>query len=67
MSVLKIEGVEKLLGALGADLGERLAHGERGAGVLGHGIGQDLGVGAVNGEDIGLVAGAGGQKRFTGH
>ena len=67
VAVLKIKGVEELLGALGADLGERLAHGERGAGVLGHGVGQDLGVGAVDGEDIGLVAGAGGQKRFTGH
>ena len=34
--------------------------------VLGHGVGQDLGVGAVNGIDIGLVAGAGGRERFTG-
>ena len=62
VAVLKIEGIEELLGALGADFGERLAHGERGAGVLGHGIGQHLGVGAVDGEDVGLVAGAGGRK-----
>ena len=67
MTVLEIEGVEELLGALGADLGQRLAHGERGTGVLGHGVGQDFRVGAVNGKDIGLVAGAGGKKRFTGH
>ncbi len=67
VAVLKIEGVEELLGALGADFGQRLAHGERGAGVLGHGVGEDFGVGAVDGEDFGLVAGAGGQERFTGH
>ena len=67
VAVLKIKCVEELLGALGADFGERLAHGERGAGVLGHGVGQDFGIGAVDGEDIGLVAGAGGEKRFTGH
>jgi len=67
MPVLKIKGVQKLLGALRADLCQRLAHRERGAGILGHGIRQDLGVGAVDGVDIGLVAGAGGQKRFTGH
>ena len=30
-------------------------------------IGQHLGVGAVNGENFGLVTGAGGSKRFTGH
>jgi hypothetical protein len=62
VAVLKIKGVEELLGALGADFGQGLAHGERGAGVLGHGVGQDLGVGAVDGEDFGLVAGAGGRK-----
>ena len=67
VAVLKIKGVEKLLGALAADFGQRLAHGESGAGVLGHGVGQHFGVGAVDGEDFGLVAGAGGHKRFTGH
>ena len=67
MAVLEIKGIEELLGALGADFGQGLAHGERRAGVLGHGIGQDFGVGAVDGEDFGLVAGAGGEKRFTGH
>ena len=67
MAVLKIKGVEELLGALRADLSERLAHGERGAGIFGHGVGQDFRVGAVDGVDIGLIAGGGGQKRFTGH
>ena len=67
MAVLEIEGVEELLGALGADFGQRLAHGERGAGVFGHGEGENLGVGAVDGEDFGLRAGAGREKRFTGH
>ena len=61
VAVLEVEGVEELLGALGADLGERLAHGEGGAGVLGHGVGEDLGVGAVDGVDVGgsTVGGAG--------
>ena len=54
MAVLEVEGVEELLGALGGDLGEGLLHGERGAGVLGHGVGEDLGVGAVDGVDVGL-------------
>src|SRR5208283_3618710 len=67
VAVLEIKGVEELAGALGADLGEGLAHGERGAGVPGHGEGQDFGIGAVDGEDISLVTGGGGGKRFTGH
>ena len=62
MAVLEIECVEELLGALGADFGQRFAHGERRTRVLGHGIGQHFGVGSVNGIDIGLVAGAGGRK-----
>ena len=67
VAVLKIKGVEELLGSLAVDLGQRFAHRKRGAGVLGHGVGQDLGVGAVDGEDFGLVACAGRHKRFTGH
>ena len=67
VAVLKIKGVQELLGALRADLRQRLAHGECGAGILGHGIGQHLRLGSVNGEDFGLVAGAGGHNRFTGH
>ena len=67
VAVLEVEGVEELLGALGADLGEGLAHGEGGAGVLGHGVGQHFGVGSVDREDAGLVMGAGREKRFTGH
>ena len=67
VAVLEIKGVEELLGALGGDFVERFAHGEGGAGVLGHGVGQELGAGAVDGEDLGLVAGAGGRKRIAGH
>ena len=62
VAVLKIKGVQKLLGALGADLGQRLAHRQRGAGILGHGIGQNFRVGAMNGENFGLIARAGGEK-----
>ena len=67
MAVLKIKGIQELLGALGADFGQGLAHGERGAGVLGHGESKDLGIGAMDGENFGLRAGAGRQKSFTGH
>ena len=67
VAVLEVEGGEELLGALGGDFVERFAHGEGGAGVFGHGVGQNLGVGSVDGKDLGLVAGAGGEKRFTGH
>ncbi len=67
VAVLKIKGVEELLGALGADFGKRLAHGERGAGVLGHGEGEDLRVSAVDGEDLSLVPGVERERRFTGH
>ena len=59
VAVLEVKSVEELLGALGADFVEGLAHGEGGAGVLGHGVGEDLRVGAVDGENVGLVAGAG--------
>ena len=52
VTVLKVEGVEKLLGTLGADLGERFAQRQRGTGVLGHRIRQHLGLGAVNRIDI---------------
>ena len=54
MAVLEVEGVEELLGALRADLGQRLLHGERGARVLRHGVGQDLRVGSVDGVDVGF-------------
>ena len=57
MAVLEVEGVEELLGALGADLGEGLAQGEGGAGVLGHGVGEDLGLGSVDGVDVGCGCG----------
>ncbi len=59
VAVLEVEGVEELLGALGADLGEGFAHGEGGAGVLRHGVGEDLGVGAVDGVDVGARRWAG--------
>ena len=49
VAVLEVEGVEELLGALGADFSEGLAHRQGGAGVFGHGVGQHFGVGAVNG------------------
>jgi len=55
MAVLEVEGVEKLLGSLRADFAERLAHGERGARVLGHGVGENFGLGAVDGVDFGGV------------
>ena len=67
MAVLKIKGIQELLGALGADFGQGLAHGERRAGVFGHGEGEDLGIGAMDGENFRLRAGARRQKRFTGH
>ena len=67
MAILKIKGVEELLGALGTDFVERLAHGKRGAGVFGHGKGEDFGVGAVDGYYFGLVLSIGWNERFTGH
>src|ERR1039458_2626036 len=66
MAVLEVEGVEELLGALRADLRERLLHGERGARVFGHGVGEDLGVGAVDGVDVSLGRGRGGRFIFGG-
>ncbi len=62
MAVLEIKGVEELLGTLGADFGQRLAHGEGRAGVLGHGEGENLGVGAMDGEDFSLVTKVGRNK-----
>ena len=67
VTVLKVECVEKLLGALGADLGQGFAHRQRGPGVLGHGKGQHFRVGAVDGEYIRLVTCGGGRKSFAGH
>ncbi len=57
VAVLEVEGVEELLGALGADLGQRLPHGKRRAGVFRHGVGEDLRIGPVNGENVGLLGG----------
>jgi hypothetical protein len=62
VAVLKIKSIQELLGALGADFGQGFPHGEGGTGVFGHGIGQDFGIGAVDGKDVGLVAGAGGRR-----
>ena len=62
MAVLEIECIEELFGALGTDLGQRFAHRKSRTGVLGHGVGQHLRVGAVDGKDIGLVMGAGGTE-----
>ena len=54
MPVLEVEGVEELFGALGADLGKRLLHRKRRAGVLGHRVSQNLGVCSVDCVDVGL-------------
>ena len=67
MTVLKVKGIKELLRALGTDFSQRLAHRKSGPGVFGHGEGQYLGVGSVDGKDIGLVPGTGGEKSFTGH
>ena len=67
VAVLKIKRIQELLGSLSANLGQRLAHGERRARILGHGVSQDLGVCAVHGVDFSLVPGGGGVKTFTGH
>ena len=56
MAVLKVESVEKLLGLLVVDLGQRLAHRKRRARILGHAVGLHLGIGAVDGVDFGAVA-----------
>ncbi len=55
MTVLKIKGVEELFRALGTDIGERLAHGERRARVFCHGKGQNFRICAMNGKDLRLV------------
>jgi hypothetical protein len=59
MSVLEVEGVENLLGALRADLRQRLLHGERRPRILCHRVGQHLGVRTMDGIDIGLGSGSG--------
>ena len=66
MAVLEVEGVEKLLGALGADLAERLLQRQGGARILRHRIGEDLGIGAVNGVDVGLGTGGTAAGAFAG-
>src|SRR5208283_448247 len=59
MTILKIKCVQELLGLLFVDLGQRLAHGQRGAGIFRHAIGLYLGVGPVDGVNLcaRLVAG----------
>ena len=64
VAILEIECAEELLGALGADFGQRFAHGKRRAGVLGHGEGEDFGIGAVDGKDLGLVPGGGEREKI---
>jgi hypothetical protein len=64
---LEVEGIQELLSALSADLSKGLSHGKRRPRVLGHGVGQDLRVSAVDGVDIGLISGAGREKTFAGH
>ena len=52
MSILEVEGVEKFLGFLLADLLERFLHRERRARVLCHGISLHLGLHPVYGIDL---------------
>ena len=52
VAVLEVEGVEELFGLLRGDFLERLLHGQRRAGVLGHGIGLDFGLYAIDGKDF---------------
>jgi len=59
MAVLKVEGVEELLGFLVVDLGQRLTQGEGRTRLLGHAVGLHLGVGAVHGVDFGAGGVAG--------
>ena len=54
MAVLEVERVQKLLGALRTDLPQRLAQGQRRPRILCHGVGEHLGVRAVDGVDVGL-------------
>ena len=53
MAVLEVEGVEEFLRLLLVDLGQRLAHGQRRAGILGHAVGLDFGIGAMDGVNVG--------------
>ena len=48
MAVLKVEGVEKLLGLLLIQFSQRFFHRERRARVLGHGVGLHLRIGALH-------------------
>jgi hypothetical protein len=66
MAVLEVEGVEELLGLLRADLDEGFAQGESRARVLGHGVGEDLGLGAVDGVDFGGAFGGLGSGLWVG-
>ena len=59
VAVLEIESVEELLGLLLVQFGERFAHGKRRARVLRHTVGLDLGIGSMNGIDLGFVFRAG--------
>ncbi len=58
MAVLEIEGIEELLRFLAADLAQRLLHRQRRARVLCHGVGENFGVGSMDGENLSLVVAA---------
>ena len=62
VAILKVKRVEEMFGALAGDLAQRFLHRKRRAGVLRHGIGQDFGVGPMDGIDFGLVSGFFGQE-----
>ena len=53
--VLEVEGVEELLRLLVVDLLQRLAHRERRARILGHGVSLHLGLDTIDGEDVGTL------------
>ncbi len=52
MSVLEVEGIEKLLRLLLVDLLQRLLHGQRRTRILRHGIGLDLRLHAVHSKNL---------------
>ena len=64
--VLEIKGVQELLRPLRADLRQGLPHGQRRPRILGHGVGQHLGIGAMNGKNVGLVVRAGVRRGLRG-
>jgi hypothetical protein len=52
VSILEIECVQELFGALGIQFAQRLLHGERGTGIFCHGVRQNLWICAVDGIDL---------------